>query len=157
MLPPQGINVSGPIIVSGGGLYVPTIATLAKNNVALNNGGVIATNGNVAISYGPGSGQISISGPSFDGTGGGFAAVGGPLTIHANNDQPINFRPDGGNYYGPTGELCPSAAPSSQPTVSITPSPISLAAVTLAVALRVRCPTSSAGRSLAVPPRTGCP
>ena len=101
---PGGINVSGPIRIDGGGLYVPSIASLASNNVGITGGGVLASSGTANITYGAGIGQIQYVGGFASGYGGGFAAMGGPLVIYANNNQPIGFRYDGSSF-NPTGDL----------------------------------------------------
>ncbi len=92
-----GINVTGPITISGAGLYVPSMAALANNNVELNGGGVIATSGTANVTWGAAPGQVQFMGGVLSGGGGGgFAAVGGPLVVHANNDQAGSFRDDAG-------------------------------------------------------------
>ena len=99
---PGGINVSGPITVYGAGLYVPSMACLANNNVTLTNGGVIATSGTANITFGAAAGQIQFLGGNFGGYSGGFAAVGGPLVVQANGNQPWGLRTDGNLEFGPS-------------------------------------------------------
>ena len=99
-----GLNVTGPILVSGASLYVPSMASLANNNVSLVLGGVIATNGTANVIFGPGNGQVAFLGAAAGTTGnggGGFAAVGGNLVVIGNNNIPSTLRNDGGLNYTP--------------------------------------------------------
>ena len=102
---PGGLNFTGPISLYGSSLYVPSIAALANNSLGISGGGVLASNGTANITYGAANGQIAFFGNynNTNGTvGGGFAAVGGPLAIVANQNIAWNIRNDAMNSYGPT-------------------------------------------------------
>ena len=69
---------AGSTTVASGTLALAASGTISAANLNLNNGGVLATNDGIGFSraFGTGAGQVQLSG-----SGGGFAAYGGPLTL----------------------------------------------------------------------------
>ncbi|MGV3662113.1 MAG: beta strand repeat-containing protein [Prosthecobacter sp.] len=73
----------GSTVVVGGSLFVRSLSEV-PGNLILAASGVLATNGTLDATLGDGAGQLQFLGGTSSFSAGGFAAVGGPLTVSLN-------------------------------------------------------------------------
>lgn len=83
---------TGATTITGGSLNLGTNGTISNANLILN-GGTLGTKGTWSRALGTGAGQFQ-----FGGSGGGFAAYGGPLTVTISNGSPTWYTLFGGQY-----------------------------------------------------------
>lgn len=91
MVVPRGaLTYDGSTVVVGGSLFVGDLSVL-PGNLVLAASGVLATNGTLNATLGDGTGQMQFLGGTNNFSAGGFAAVGGPLTVNLNGGAPIGL------------------------------------------------------------------
>lgn len=91
MVVPRGaLTYDGSTVVVGGSVFLRNLSVL-PGNLILAASGVLATNGTLNTTLGNGPGQLQILGGTSNFSAGGFAAVGGPLTVNLNGGAQLGL------------------------------------------------------------------